>query len=158
LSGTGQLDGGEDPHVVCRPLSIRLSASFCAAVGLATVVFVASVALPSTLGILAAVVGIPPVVYVAIRGLRISLVADRSEIVVRNVLRTHRVRWEEVESIGIGLHHMGTVLLDAVSISRRGRRGVVTAQATASSSKERRRVIDGLRELRPELPIRYVSS
>lgn len=113
--------------------------------------------LPSSIGglfFLAA--GIPLVVYAAVRGFRISLAADHDEIIVRNYFRTHHVRWEHVQAIGVGFHAMAGVPVDAIVISRQGQRSV-SAQATTANSRERQRVLSALRRMRPDLPIRYYS-
>jgi len=149
-------DAGE--QLVCRPLSVRLAASTIGVLFTAVVLGITSAALPSGIGGAVAVAAIPLSIVAFLRGFRISLVADVNAIVVRNYFRTHRVRWEEIEAIGVGFHGMGGTPLDAVVISQRGRRAVVTAQATTSSSRERRRVLRALQTMRPELPIRFSES
>jgi len=114
-----------------------------------------SAAMPSGLGAAVALAAMPLVVLAFVRGFRISLDADRETIVVRNYFRTHRVRWQEIEAIGIGFHGMGGAPLDAVVIGRRDRRFAVTVQATVSSSRERRRVLKALKRVRQDLPIRF---
>jgi hypothetical protein len=141
--------------VVSRPLSVRLAASFGGALLSLVAVAITSVVLPSTVGGFVAMLGILVVIYAAVRGFRIALVADKNEIFVRNYLRTHRVRWEDIEAIGIGFHGMAGAPLDAVVIKKRCRRAVVSSQATVSNSRERRRVLGALKELRPELPISF---
>jgi Bacterial PH domain len=146
-----------DERVVSRPLATRLAASFIGGLLTLTVMAITSAALPSAIGGLAALLGVAVVVFAVVRGFRIALVADRQEIVVRNYFRTYRMRWEEIESIGIGFHHMGGSLADAIAIRRSGR-GRVAVQATVSSSSERRRVLDALKGMRPDLPIRFSPS
>jgi len=141
--------------VISRPLATRFVASFCGALITLVIWAIASAALPSTVGGFVALLGVPVVIYAAVRGFRIELTADRDELVVRNYFRTHRVRWEDVESIGVGFHQMGGVLGDAVAVSRKDRRLIVAAQATMASSRERRRVLNALKRLRPDLPIRF---
>jgi hypothetical protein len=95
------------------------------------------------------------VIYSAVRGLRIRLSADRETILVRNYFRTHRVRWEDVDEIVVGIGSMGGVLGDAVTISRRGRQSVVAAQATLGRRNERQRVLNALKNMRPDLATRF---
>lgn len=143
-----------DERLVSRPLSVRSAAAFGGGLLTLVAVVITSAALPSTVGGFVAMLGIPLVIYAAVRGFRISLVADRDEIVVRNYFRTHHVRWEDIQAIGIGFHPMAGAPLDAIVISRRGLRSV-SSQATTSNSRERRRVLNALREMRPDLPIRF---
>jgi hypothetical protein len=146
-----------DRVVVSRPLSVRLAASFGGALIALVVIAITSAALPSTIGGLVAILGVPVVVYASIRGFRISLRADPHEIVVRNYFRTHRLRWEDIETIEIGLHGMAGAPLDAIIFRCKGR-GAVSSQATVSNSHERRRVLLALKGLRPDLPIRSAEN
>jgi Bacterial PH domain len=102
-----------------------------------------------------AILGVPLVVLAGYRGFRISLVADPDGILVKNYFRTYHVRWEDVDAIGLGFHHMGGVLGDAVAISLLGKRLVVTVQATLAGASERQRVLQGLAKMRPDLQIRF---
>jgi hypothetical protein len=141
--------------LVVKPLGIRIAASFIGAfLSLVTVAIVSS-ALPATVGGLVAVVGVPLVGLAGYRGFRISLVADPDRILVKNYFRTYRVRWENVQAIGLGFHQMGGVLGDAVAISLLGRRLVITVQATLGGANERRRALEGLIRMRPDLQIRF---
>jgi len=117
--------------------------------------FIASAAISSRIGELVAVIGISVAGLALLRGFRISLVADHEHIVVRNYLRTYDVRWDQVETIGVGLHHAGGIALDALAIQLRGRGSVITVQATISGSREIERVRRALAQLRPDLPIRF---
>lgn len=153
--------GPESPGIrevrfVSRPRSVQLSAAFAGSLLTLLASAVGSALLPSTVGgFLFVFVGLPLVVYAAVRGFRISLTADRHEIAVRNYFRTHHVRWEEIEVIGVGFHSVGGIPVDAVVMERRGRR-LVSAQATTSSARERQRVLDAFRGMRPDLPIRFM--
>lgn len=143
-------------RLVSRPLSVRIAAAGIGAILVGTLIAIASAALPSTIGGLVALAGVPLVIMALVRGARISLVADRNTIDVRNFLRSHRIQWEDVQAIGIGLHGMGGAPLDAVAITKRiGRPSHVTAQATIASSSERTRVLRVLKTIRPELEIRF---
>jgi hypothetical protein len=142
-------------RVVSRPLSVRLSASFSSALLTLVATAITGAALPSAVGGFVFVLGIPLVIYASIRGFRILFTADRDKIIVRNYFRTHLVRWEDIEAISVGLHGMGGIPLDAVVIRHRGRPAVVSVQATVSNSRERRRVLNALKTMRPDLSVRF---
>ncbi len=144
--------------LVSRPLSVRLAASTIGVLFTVVATGITSAAMPSGVGAAIALAAIPLVILAFVLGFRISLVADRETIVVQNYFRTHRVRWEEIEAIGVGFHGMGGAPLDAVVISRRDRRFIVTVQATVSSSRERRRVLKALKGMRPDLSISFSES
>jgi hypothetical protein len=137
---------------------VRLGASVIGGLLAFVGVAILSAAMPAGVGGIVAVLGIPLVILAFVRGLRISLMADRQMIVVRNFFRTHSVPWTEIEGIGIGFHGMGGAPLDAIAITRRGRRAAVTSQATVSSSRERRRVLGALKAVRPDLSIRFYDE
>jgi hypothetical protein len=137
--------------VVSRPLSVRLALGGTSVVfGLVCTILAAEGA-SSRIVLL---VGLAATGALTVRGLRISLCADRSEIVVRNYLRTYRLRWENVSGIGISVTTSLNTSFAAVTFRERGGRDV-SAQATTSSGQEQRRVIRELATLRPDLPIQF---
>lgn len=134
---------------MAAPLGVRLAASYIG--GLLTLVSVA-IAGAAISGVVF-LAGLPLIAYAAFRGLRIALVADDAGIVIRNYLRTYRLRWEDVGEIGIGFDEMGGELTEAIYFRRKGRRRVVTAQATMLSKTEPARVLRELQQLRPDIPV-----
>ena len=100
--------------------------------------------------------GLLVAVIAAVRTFRLGIRANQSEIVVRNFFRTHRLRWEDVRQIGIGAGWMGRRTTNLILVAKNG--SVVPATATTNRLREQIRVMQGLSELRPDLPIRYFEA
>jgi hypothetical protein len=124
---------------------------------------VASVAIGATATVIASAafeslvvlaVGVVATLLFAIRGARVSVVADHSQIVVRNQFRTYRIRWEDVTHVGISITSSVAAQFTAVVLREKSGRAVA-AQATTSGGREQRRVIRALSALRPDLRITY---
>jgi hypothetical protein len=142
-----------DGAVVSRPLSVRLAAVFGALLIGFLLTFIIGGGLLQSL--IALGVGIALTAIAVVRASRIALIADHDEIVVRNLFRTYRLKWEDVSDIGVGLQSLGGAQLSGVVFRRYGESTVVGAQATVTGLRECRRVIGGLKLLRPDLPIRF---
>lgn len=139
-------------RIVSRPLSVRLT------LGVSSVVLgvlAAVIAGAATQSLIAVALGLLATAVLSVRGFRISLVADRDEIVVRNHFRTYRLRWEQVSHIGVGITSSIGAQFSAVIFRTRGESHVVAAQATTKGERECRRVVTELALLRPDLPIEY---
>ncbi len=117
---------------------------------------IAAGALPTAIRTAGALLVLGGSILAALRGLRISIIADRNEIVIRNLWATYRLRWDEVDTIGIGVHFF-FAQLPAVAFRVRSESGWVTALATVTSERECRRVIQALGQLRPDVPVNYVA-
>ena len=138
-------------RVVSRPLGLRLS------IGLSVAIlgFLASVLAGELFqSLIGFSLGLVITAWLAVRGFRISLITDRHEIIIRNHLRTHRLSWEQISAVGIGITSSLTLQVSAVVFRERGADHVVAAQATAGE-REALRVIRELSLLRPDLPIRF---
>lgn len=141
-----------EDRVVSRPLSIRVALGFVSALFGVPITFLAAAAMESRS---AFIVGLFITVVLVIRGFRVELCADRSEIVVRNHFRTYRLKWENLSHVGVGLTTSIAALFPAVMFGHSDGRRVVAAQATTSGGREQQRVIRELAKLRPELQIQF---
>jgi hypothetical protein len=102
------------------------------------------------------VLGVVVTAVLAVRGLRVSLSADRSQVVVRNLLRTYRLRWENVSHVGVSFTTSMATQFTAVVFRERDGRDYVPAQATTTiGGRERQRLLAELAELRADLPIQF---
>lgn len=142
------MNGGVESH----PLSVRLAlAAVTVLLGVPGAVLAA--AATESLAVLA--LGLVATCVLTVRGLRVSLVADRSQIVVRNYFRTYELRWENVSHVGVSFTTSIGGQLTAVVFRERSGRPYVPAQATTSSGREQQRVIAELAQLRPDLEIQF---
>lgn len=139
-----------------RPLPVRLVAAIAAFVLSLISAGIAGAALPAPVGDLAALAVLVMSPVVAWRGMRISIIADKQTIVIRNYFTTHTLRWEEVSDIAIGIHHF-FAQLPAVAFRRRGENLWITAQASGAGEAECKKVIRALAGLRTDLPIRFAA-
>jgi hypothetical protein len=140
-------------EVVSQPLGLRLGVA-SVAVFLGLLFFFAS-ASPFDSTVVRGV-GLLVGAIAAIRAFRLRIRADRSEIVVRNFFRTHRLRWEDLRQIGIGAGWSGRGTTNLILVAKSGR--VVPATATTNRRREQVRVMRELAELRPDLPILYFEA
>jgi Bacterial PH domain len=139
-------------EVVSQPRGLRLGVA-AAIVFLGLLFFFASAAPFDSLGVRGA--GVLVATIAASRALLLGIRANRNEIVIRNFLRTHRLRWEDVHQIGIGESwRRGATNLMFITKDAR----VVPATATTNRRREQLRVMQGLAELRPDLPIQYFEA
>ena len=88
---------GPSARVGSQPLGLRLGVAGVAAFLGLLFFFASSFDSPVVRG-----AGLLVGAIAAFRALRLGIRADRSEIVVHNFLRTHRLRWEDLHMIGIG--------------------------------------------------------
>jgi hypothetical protein len=139
-------------EVVSQPLGLRLGVAGVA-VFLGLLFFFASA--PPFDSFVVRSAGLLVAAIVVVRAFRVGIRADRSEIVVRNFLWSHRLRWEDVDLIGIGPGWSGRGT-NVMFIPKDGR--VIHATATTNRRREQVRVIRELSDLRPELPIRYFEA
>jgi len=138
--------------VVSRPLSVRIAlASVSLLIGVPSAFLAAAGA--ESLVVLA--LGLAATLALTVRGLRVSLRADRSLIVVRNYFRTYELRWEDLSHIGVSVTTSIASQFSAVVFRERDGRRFVAAQATTVGGREQRRVIHELAMLRPDLPIQF---
>ena len=134
--------------VESRPLGVRLV--YCAgAFAGGWILFGIGISLFS--GIRPSLVAIPAAMFAAIsvcRGWRISLVADREWVRIRNLLRSYDLRWSEIRSVSIGTDNAGLPL--PALVFTHPRNGVHSAaQATTAGRHERVRVLKALEQLAP---------
>lgn len=141
-----------EDRVVSRPLSIRVALGFVSALFGVPITVLAAAAMESRVAL---ITGSLVTAVLMIRGFRVAMCADRSEIIVRNHFRTYRVKWENLSHVGIGVTTSIAALFPAVMFGERGGRRVVAAQATTSGGREQRRVIRELAKLRPDLQIQF---
>jgi hypothetical protein len=136
-------------RAVSRPLGLRVGISLSTLfLGLGV-----SVLLGETLeSMVAFVASMIVTAWLAVRGLRIALMADDRGVLIRNYLRSYRIEWSDIGAVRIGIASSFTMQVSAVLFGQIHRERVVTAQATAGE-RESRRALDKLSQLRPELPI-----
>jgi hypothetical protein len=151
----GRRFDAEQPNVfVLRPITVRLFAATAAAIMNLLAVGIVGGLLPERFGRAAALVLLVATPIVFLRGLRISLLADQDEIVVRNYFTTHILKWSEVSNVGIGIHHF-FAQLPAVAIELHTSKSWITSQATVSGEKECQRVVRALSVIGRDHPVEF---
>ena len=139
-----------------RPIGVRsISAISITLIGL-IVVGIGASALPSSARTLGGVILLLITFLAAARSFRISLVATRREIVIRNYFTTYRLRWEDIRTVGVGVHHF-FVQAPAVAFKTRQTEGWITALATVAGDAECRHIVRALKTFRPDLSIEFLE-
>lgn len=138
-------------QVLSRPLSVRLALGLSSALLGIMAAVVVGTAFASLLALVATLI---VTAIVSARSFTVALSADPHEVVVRNQFRTYRLRWEDITAIGIGITSSIGIQVSCVRFRARDNRDVA-AQATTKGERECRRVLNALKLMRPDLPIRF---
>ena len=136
-------------RVESRPLVVRLVLCVGAVAGGWILLGIGVSLFAGVRGWMLALLAAAFVVAGVVRGWRVSLVANRESVRIRNFFRTYDIPWSDIGSVAIGTGNSGGAPLPAVVVRNARGGSHVAAQATTSGRRERLRVLQALEQLAP---------